>query len=110
MRYREDETRTFKSILIKLTERWPLTREQTLRVFEAERILARAYYNPPLHTKKTSYATRFGAMPMAERLTELFVLMPSGEFVSIDDIAQIIALMQQMCEWAREIDFRLKQK
>jgi len=94
VRYNEDETRGFKNILIKLTKEWPISRECTLDILHAENILARPYYFPPLHQKKTEYETVYGDLPVADKLTNEYMLLPSGEFLSLDDIPRLASLFQ----------------
>jgi len=93
VRYDEVEKRGYKNILVKLNDQWPISRKNTLDILHAENMLARPYYFPPLHTKKTDYDTISGDLPLAEKLTEMYLLLPSGEFVSIEDIRSITSLL-----------------
>lgn len=42
----------YKNIVVELTQAWPLSRAHTIKLLNAERVLARAHYDPPLHLKK----------------------------------------------------------
>lgn len=96
----ECERSGFKNILVELTDEWPLGRELTLHLLNAENILARAYYSPPLHLKTTDYPTLAGDLPLTEELADRFVLLPCGHFVDEQDIAQICALLGFLFEQA----------
>jgi len=102
----EQEQTSFKTIIIELCDDWPLSRAETLALLHAEKILARPYYSPPLHKKKTSYATIAGPLPLTEALAERFMLLPCGHFVSEADIAQVAELLRFMAANAAEIKRR----
>ena len=40
-----------KNILIELNDEWILSREDTLKILQAENMIVRPYYYPPLHEK-----------------------------------------------------------
>ena len=52
-RFNENEQTSFKNIVVKVCEDWPLSRDDTLAVLQAEGALARPYYSPALHMHKT---------------------------------------------------------
>lgn len=85
---------SFKNIVVELTEEWPLDRTKTLALLNAEGILARAYYSPPLHMKKTDYPCITGVLRNTEYLANRFMLMPCGHMVDTDDICAISNLMR----------------
>ena len=91
--YNQTEKRGYKNILVELNEHWPIAREATLKILHSENMLARPYYFPPLHTKKTDYETISADLPTAELLTKRYLLLPSGEFVSDHDIQAIASLL-----------------
>ena len=103
----ESERCSFKTIVVEVTEAWPLTREQTVELLNRERVLSRAYYSPPLHTKKTQYETIVGALPVTERLADRYMLMPCGHHVTEDDIDAVTALLRFVREHANDILERL---
>jgi dTDP-4-amino-4,6-dideoxygalactose transaminase len=90
-----DETwqTSYKNILVELLPDWPLTRARTLAILHAENIVARPYYSPPLHQKKMRYPHIPASLPLTESLAERFVLLPCGEFVTVEDIDGIITLL-----------------
>lgn len=108
--FNEAEQTGFKNILIELQDDWPLTREETLRLLNSENILARAYYSPPLHLKKTRYKTVSGPLPITETLAERFMLMPCGHRVSEDDISKISMFLLFMQEHAADLRARLNRE
>jgi len=81
--------RSYKNILLKIEKEWPFSREETLRLMHMDNMLSRPYYWPPLHKKEMSYKTLIGPIKYAERLSEEYILIPSGEFVTLDDIHKI---------------------
>jgi len=91
--YDHSEKRGYKNILVKLNHQWPISRQDTIDIMHAENMLVRPYYFPPLHKKITKYATIKGDLPMAELLSQEFLLLPSGEFVTVEDIKSITALL-----------------
>lgn len=108
--FNEAEQTGFKNILIELQDDWPLTREETLRLLNSENILARAYYSPPLHLKKTRYKTVSDPLPITETLAERFMLMPCGHRVSEDDISKISMFLLFMQEHAADLRARLNRE
>ena len=110
IRYDEVEKRGFKNILVKLNEQWPISRKDTLDILHAENMLAMPYYSPPLHTKKTDYGTISGDLPWAEMLTEKYLLLPCGEFVSTEDIRAITSLLSFIQDEGEQLKTPLEQR
>ena len=102
-RFDDDEQTSFKNILVRVCEDWPLSRDDTLAVLQAEGALARPYYSPALHAHKTWFETRFGALPVAERVSREYVLLPCGDQMSLDDIAGVVGLLRFVCGHGEEI-------
>ncbi len=101
--YKEDESRSFKTIIVKFNENWKLSRENTIKIMHKENMLVRPYYAPPLHLKKTSYKTIAGNMNNTLKLMDNHMLMPCGEFVDEDDIIRIAGFLKFIEENAEEI-------
>ena len=99
----EQEQSGYKNILVELQEDWPLSRARTLELLNAENVLARAYYAPPLHLKRTDYPTLGGRLPVTELLSERFMLLPCGDFVDKNDIKQIVELLRFLHSHASEL-------
>jgi len=89
----EAERSSYKNVVVETTDAWPLPRDLTIRLLNAEGILARAYYDPPLHLKPTAYPTLTRALPVTEALARRFVSMPCGHHVSGADIERIVDLL-----------------
>lgn len=83
----------YKNIVIELLADWPLTRDETVAVMNAEMALARAYYGIPLHRKPMAYTHVSTELPITERLAERLLILPSGQLVSIEDIGTIVELL-----------------
>jgi len=92
-----------KNIVIEILDNWPYTRGQTIRLLNAERILARAYYAPALTHKPIKYAHIAGALPNTDWLAERFISLPCGHLVSLDDIALISMYLRHLKRHAKTI-------
>ena len=77
---------SYKNIVVKIKDSWEFSQEQTVHLLNSEGILARAYYNPPLHLKNLKYVFKCGNLKNTEMLHDKFLLMPSGYQVSCEDI------------------------
>lgn len=90
----EAERCGYKNILVELLDDWPLSRQRTLELLNAENVFARAYYAPPLHLKVGGASAPPGSLHVTERLAERFLLLPCGHFVDEQDIRQIVELLR----------------
>ncbi len=107
-----DDTRatSYKTIVVEFERDWPLPRELTIALLNAENILARAYYWPPLHAKKMAYAHVPATLPLSERLAERFALLPCGDFITDDDIDATVALLDFLRRHADAIRTRAQRE
>jgi dTDP-4-amino-4,6-dideoxygalactose transaminase len=96
VRFDESESCSFKSILVEICDEWPFSRDQTVSLLNAEGILARAYYSPPLHTKSTVYSVIAPPLPITEQVAKRYMLLPCGHFVTVQDVTQIVDLLRFM--------------
>ncbi|MGA3183920.1 MAG: aminotransferase class I/II-fold pyridoxal phosphate-dependent enzyme [Candidatus Dormibacteria bacterium] len=103
----ERELTPYKNILVRVGEAWPLSRDDTVGVLRAEGALARAFYSPALHTQTTYFETRSDPLPVAERVSREYVLLPCGDQVSVADAAAVVDLLRFICEHGEEIHARL---
>ena len=92
--YDESEKRTFKNIMVGINDRWRFSRDETLEILIAEKMLARAYYSPPLHKRPTNYTTIVGDVEHSSRLAEKYMLLPSGYRTSAEDIEKICDVLK----------------
>ena len=99
---------SYKNIVIELLDDWPLSRADTLRIMNAEKILARAYYSPPLHRKPMRYPHVPVNLPVTDALAERFVLMPCGHMVTDADICDVVGLLDFLQRNAGAISGRLQ--
>ncbi len=106
VRYQQDEVRTHKNILVEVTDDWPFTRDKTLEILHAENMLARPYYHPPLHEKKTTYETIGKDLSLSSYLSGRYMLLPSGAFLGVADIATICQFLKFLENNASEINRR----
>lgn len=90
----ESQPTSYKTILVEFTDDWPLTRAETLKLLNEEGALSRAYYWPPLHTKKMLYPSVPARLPLTEVLGERYMLMPCGHLVDEQAIVDVCALLQ----------------
>ena len=87
---------SYKTIVVELTEAWPLSRAKTLERLNASGVLARAYYHPPLHAKPMAYPHVPACLPGTERLSERFMLLPCGHHVGREDIESVVRLLGEI--------------
>lgn len=92
--YSDLEKRGFKNILIELKDEWPISRENTISILQAEKMVVRPYYYPPLHDKSSVYRTITGDMSNTNDLKEKYLLLPCGEFVSPKDVEIIVKYLK----------------
>jgi dTDP-4-amino-4,6-dideoxygalactose transaminase len=91
--FNENEKTSFKNILIRLEDEWPLDRDLTIEVLNAEGALVRPYYFPPLHSKIMDYPFVPTSLPITEKFSRNHLLLPCGHHVSIADIENFVALL-----------------
>lgn len=109
LEFDKDHNPGYKNIVIEILEDWPLSRADTVSILNAEMILARAYYTPPLHRKHMAYPHVPVELPVTDRLAERFILPPCGHLVSDGDIADIVGLLSFLHANAPAINARLDQ-
>jgi len=93
LEFDESCSTSYKNIVVEFLDDWPLKRDETVLVLNAENILARAYYYPPLHHKNMSYPHIPVSLKTTDFLSCRFMLLPCGDFVSCGDIDKIIQLL-----------------
>lgn len=110
LEFDESHSTGYKNIVVEVLDEWPLSRADTIKILNAENILARAYYSPPLHQKPMAYAHVPADLPVTDRLAERFLNLPCGQLVSDDDIAGIVRIMSFMSGNADQIGNALREK
>ncbi len=106
LRFDESERPAFKNIVVELGDEWPLGRDQTVGLLNAEGAFARAYYSPALHMTAPAYPTLHGDLSLTEELSKHFVVLPSGHQVDTADICGIAQLLSFLRANAEEIGRR----
>ncbi|MEJ2452099.1 MAG: aminotransferase class I/II-fold pyridoxal phosphate-dependent enzyme, partial [Gammaproteobacteria bacterium] len=84
----------YKNIVVELLESWPLSRDVTIQILNAENILARPYYYPALHSKPMAFPYVPAQLPVTDMLADKFLNLPCGQLVSNEDIANIVDFMK----------------
>lgn len=93
LEFDESQKSSYKNIIMEITPDWPITRDELIQILNAESILARAYYNPPLHQKLMLYPHVSTELPLTDRLAKCFISMPCGNQVTTRDIELIVNLL-----------------
>ena len=104
----DGERSGFKNIVVRLNEDWPLSRDVTVKALNAERILARSYYAPPLHQRSAHIPHIADSLGTTEHLSECLINMPCGQRVSCDDIRATVQFMQFLKRISNDINARLQ--
>jgi dTDP-4-amino-4,6-dideoxygalactose transaminase len=95
--YDRAEKRNWKSVLVRLDDAWPFSREETLRVLGAENIHARPCYSPPQHVSVPRQAGKGGRlMPVTEKAATCHLLLPCGSTVSEEDAVRVSQVLHSM--------------
>ncbi len=87
---------SFKNILVELTPAWPLTAAETLVRLNAAGVLARAYYDPPLHLRPMTYPHVPAFLPGTAAMAGRYMLLPCGHHVGLDDIAAVVWMLREL--------------
>lgn len=101
---------SYKTIVVELLDDWPISRNDTVDILNSEKILARAYYSPPLHLRKMDYPHIPATLKVTEILAERFMLLPCGDFITSDDVDEIVSLLCFIADHGHEISTRLAKK
>jgi dTDP-4-amino-4,6-dideoxygalactose transaminase len=90
--HKESERPDYRLIVISIGGAWPLSRDDTLRLLEAENILARPYYTP-LNHRVAEYPRVCPDLPVTEAIFRDFMVLPSGAHVSDEDVEKIVGVL-----------------
>jgi dTDP-4-amino-4,6-dideoxygalactose transaminase len=99
----EKHKTSYKNIVLELTKDWPFSRDLTIKLLNAENVLARSYYSPALHQKNLTYQHYGTYLPLTDELSERFIIMPSGFKVTQNQIQAVIKLLQKFYVCANQI-------
>src|SRR5690606_13377965 len=93
-----------KNIVIEVLDSWPFTRDTTIELLNAENILARAYYAPPLTHKNMSYSYVVADLPNTDIVANRYISLPCGHLVTLQDIELIGDFLRLIYENSKSID------
>lgn len=110
LEFDEDLSTSYKNIVVELLDDWPLMRDDTVDILNTENILARAYYSPPLHRKSMNYPYIPASLEVTDVLSQRFMLLPCGDFVTCNDIDEIVKILKFICSNGFGIVHRLAER
>ena len=108
-RNEESERYNYQMAVVEVTDPWPFTRDETVKLLRAEGVAITAYYSPPLH--RSAHAPAGSAvpdLPVSERLAERFMQLPVGELVSLEDIETLGAYLETVASQGASVAQRLR--
>ena len=105
--YVDHENPGYKNILIKVIgDNSGISRDLLEKILNAENILARAYYSPPLHKREMEYEFQLGHLSVTEVVADQFLLLPSGYQCSVSAVEKICKLLDEIFH----LEFEILQK
>ena len=107
LEHKESQRPDYRLIVVRIGDSWPLSREDTLRLLEAENVLARPYYSP-LTNKVVEYPRVCPELPVTEAIFRDLMVLPSGAHVSEDDVEKIIDILTSIRRHGAELKSRWK--
>jgi dTDP-4-amino-4,6-dideoxygalactose transaminase len=93
--HKPEERPDYRLMVVRITDAWALSREDTLRLLEAEKVLARPYYTP-LHHKLVDFPRICPELPVTEEIFRQFFVLPSGSHVTEADVEKIVELLARI--------------
>jgi dTDP-4-amino-4,6-dideoxygalactose transaminase len=107
LEHKESQRPDYRLIVVRIGDSWPLSREDTLRLLEAENVLARPYY-ASLTDKVVEYPRVCPELPVTEAICQDFMVLPSGAHVSEDDVEKIMDILTNIRRHGAELRARWK--
>ncbi len=101
--YSETEKRNWKTCLVKLTDKWKLSQELTLKLLNAENINARPYYFPLLHKKYITNNDDYSKLFNSEKLSNEYMILPFGYSMKLEDVPLIAETLLSIYNLSEEI-------
>jgi dTDP-4-amino-4,6-dideoxygalactose transaminase len=90
--HKESERPDYRAIVVRIGDSWPMSRDDTLRLLQAENVLARPYYSP-LNRRVVEYRRICPRLPVTDAIFRDFMVLPSGAHVSESDVAKIVGIL-----------------
>jgi dTDP-4-amino-4,6-dideoxygalactose transaminase len=91
----------------------PLTRDELIAVLHAENVLARKYFWPGCHQMEPYRSLQPNAsvlLPETERIAPRIMVLPTGQAVSVEAVAQICDVIRTALESSSEVRAALARK
>lgn len=91
----------------------PLTRDELIAVLHSENVLARKYFWPGCHQMEPYRSLQPNAsllLPETERVAPRIMVLPTGQAVSLEDVAQICDVIRTAFESAPDVRVALARK
>ena len=95
LEFDESEQTSFKNIVIRLSNPFPLSRDELVTNLNRLGALARPHYSPALHQREHRFDTNQRKLNTSDDCSTSFVNLPCGARVSTDDV-------QEVCSWLRQ--------
>lgn len=89
LEFDENEQTSYKNIVVEVLESFPVTRDALVAAMNTESILARKYYCPPLHKKRTAYPVIIRDMAQTHFAESRYLNLPCGSRVTEDDVGTV---------------------
>lgn len=109
--YNEGERNNYQYIVVEVNEALAgISRDQLLRVLEAENVLVRRYFYPGCHRMEPyrSYQPHAGLLlPETERLADCVLVLPTGTAIQPDDITKICQIIRLVTLLPTEVKYKI---
>ncbi|MFT5291876.1 MAG: dTDP-4-amino-4,6-dideoxygalactose transaminase [Planctomycetota bacterium] len=96
--HNKDEASNYHYIVVQVDEsKAGLSRDELVRVLEAENVLARRYFYPGAHLMEPYRSLQPMAglvLPVTAKLSESVMVLPTGESVSLDEIDRLMDILR----------------
>jgi dTDP-4-amino-4,6-dideoxygalactose transaminase len=103
--HKESERPDYRLIVVRIDDSWPLSRDHTLRLLQAENVLARPYYSP-LNHKVVEYPRICPTLPVTEAIFLSFIVLPNSAHVSETDVEKIVDILANILRHGTELKSR----
>jgi len=109
--FNESERNNYQYMIVEVDETIAgISRDDLVRVLQAENVLARRYFYPGCHEMEPyrSYFPHAGLLlPETKRLTQRVMSLPTGTAVGPEEIAEVCAILNLAVRESRVLRFRL---
>jgi dTDP-4-amino-4,6-dideoxygalactose transaminase len=113
IQYDENEKNNYQYLIVEVDqEKAGLSRDQLVKILQAENILARRYFYPGCHQMEPYHSLFPEAgrrLPETEKLSLRAMSLPTGTAVTLQDIRAVCSLISRVVANAPEIQQRLRE-